>query len=353
MLTSPRNQLVRRLIVVSVSVLILAVTAACASSGSKGTSGNGGGNGGKGSVTTLRLASTSHPGDDGDLSSKHFANLVSQKTNGRLKIQLFPNGQLGTETELLPKLKSGSVDIYLGSSSVASTAVPELKLFDLPYVLKNYDQANQVFGGGKITDMTNKAVSDDGYVNLGFIYFGFRDTICNGLKIQPPNFFKGVKIRVPQSPIPLNLFKLLGASPQPIAYTEVFTALQTKLVTCVEDPDELILTSNLYQVAKDVSITRHEFSSGVIMFDKKRFDSLPSDFQKALREAGAETSKYARALTQTNNEKALQTLKNNHGVTITQTPTATLAAAAKPMYTDFAKTYKDKALYDAYMAFAK
>jgi tripartite ATP-independent transporter DctP family solute receptor len=346
---SPKNRLGKWLIVLPVCLLTLAVTAACGSSGST----KGGGAGGKGSVTTLRLASTANPGDDGYLSGQHFAKLVSEKTNGRLKIQLFPAGQLGTETELLPKLKSGSIDIYLGSSSVASTAVPELKLFDLPYVLKNYDQANQAFGGGKITDLANDAISKDGYVNLGFIYFGFRDTICNGLKIQPPNFFKGVKIRVPQSPIPLELFKRLGASPQPIAYTEVFTALQTKLVTCVEDPDELILTSNLYQVAKDVSITRHEFSTGVIMFDKKRFDGLSSDFQKALREAGAETSKYARALTQANNEKALQTLENDHGVTITQTPTATLAAAAKPMYTEFAKTFKDKALYDAYMAFTK
>jgi tripartite ATP-independent transporter DctP family solute receptor len=349
MLKSPKHQLLRGLIVLPVCLLSLALTAACSSSGSK----KGGGAGGKGSVTTLRLASTSHPGDDGDLASKRFAQLVSQKTNGRLKIQLFPGGQLGTETELLPKLKSGSVDIYLGSSSVASTAVPELKLFDLPYVLKNYDEANQTFGGGKITDLADNAISKDGYVNLGFIYFGFRDTICNGLKIQSPNFFKGVKIRVPQSPIPLNLFKLLGASPQPIAYTEVFTALQTKLVTCVEDPDELILTSNLYQVAKDVSITRHEFSSGVTLMDKKKFDNLSPEFQKALREAGAETSKYARALTQANNAKALETLTKDHGVTITQTPIASLAAAAKPMYTDFAKTYKDKALFDAYMAFAK
>jgi tripartite ATP-independent transporter DctP family solute receptor len=285
---------------------------------------------------TLRLGHSAPLGNDESNAATLFAQLVQINTQGRVHVIVYPNSLLGAETDMLTKIQSGALDMGIISSAVTENADPTLSVFDLPYLISNYLQANKVFTG-KPAQIANASLLKAGLKGLGFEYIGFRVANCAGAPVSAPNYFKGIKIRVPNSPVFIKTFQAFGANPDPIAYNEVYTALQTGVVNCWETVFQSILNSKFYEIAKQVTVTRHMFGALVMMINNKKFQSLPKDIQAGIVKAANQANAFARNATRKTegtDEGALVKL----GVQIHQINTTPLQATAKTLWMPIAQS---------------
>lgn len=289
-----------------------------------------------GKVITLRLGHSAPLGNDESNAATLFAQLVQLNTHGRVHVLVYPNSLLGAETDMLTKIQAGSLDMGIISGAVTENVDPTLDVFDLPYLINSYLQADKVFTG-KPAQIANASLLKAGLKGLGFEYIGFRIANCSGNAISAPNYFKGIKIRVPNSPTFIKVFQAFGANPDPIAYNEVYTALQTGVVSCWETVFQSLLNSKFYEIAKQVTVTRHMFGALVMMMNNKKFQSLPKDIQADIVKAANQANAFARKATQKTegtDEAALVKL----GVQIHHVDTTPLQQTAKTLWMPIAQS---------------
>jgi tripartite ATP-independent transporter DctP family solute receptor len=190
-----------------------------------------------------------------NLRAKEAADRIKQETGGRVEIQIFPNNQLGSDTDMLSQVRSGGVEFFTLSPLILSTLVPNASISGIGFAFPNYDSVWKAMDGelgtyvrGQITK-ANLVVMDKIWDN------GFRQTTSSNKPIQTPDDLKGFKIRVPVSPLWTSMFTAFGSAPASINFAEVYTALQTKVVDGQENPLAIISTAKLYEVQKFVSMS--------------------------------------------------------------------------------------------------
>jgi TRAP-type transport system periplasmic protein len=286
-------------------------------------------------VITLRLGHSAPLGNDESNAATLFAQLVQLNTHGRVHVIVYPNSLLGAETDMLTKIQTGGLDMGIISSAVTENADPKLSVFDLPYLINSYLQANKVFTG-KPAAIANASLLKVGLRSLGYEYIGFRVANCAGQAVGAPDYFKGLKIRVPNSPVFIKTFQAFGANPDPIAYNEVYTALQTGVVNCWETVFQSILNSKFYEIAKQVTLTRHMFGVLVMMINNKKFQSLPKDIRADIVKAGNQANAFARNATQ-KTEGTDEGLLVKLGVQIHHVDTTPLQQTARTLWTPIAQ----------------
>jgi tripartite ATP-independent transporter DctP family solute receptor len=248
-----------------------------------------------------------------DEGAKKFKELVEQKTNGKIKVEVYPNAQLGADREAIEGVQVGNITMTICSTAPQANFVKSLALFDTPFVFESKDVARKVFDGS-FKEVIGKEYEKAGFKLLGFSDQGFRELTLNK-PVQTPDDLKGIKIRTMENPYHMAVWKSLGANPTPIAFNEVYTALQQKTVDGQENPYELIFSQKFYEQQKYIINTNHIFQTIGWIMNKQFYDSLPDDLKKIVDESAQEAILYARQY-QDNNEKNYVEQMTNAGVTV-------------------------------------
>ncbi len=207
------------------------------------------------------------------------AERVLKATDGRVEIRVFPNSQLGSDTDMLSQLRSGAIEFFTLSGLILSTLVPPASINGVGFAFKSYDQVWSAMDG-KLGAFVRAEIGKRGIYAFEHMFDnGFRQTTSSTKPIMTPADFKGFKIRVPVSPLWTSMFQALGASPASINFAEVYSALQTKIVDGQENPLSLIESAKLYEVQKYCSMTNHMWDGFWLLGNRRAFDKLPADAQ--------------------------------------------------------------------------
>jgi TRAP-type transport system periplasmic protein len=239
---------------------------------------------------------------------KKMQEVLAAKSGGKMKMSAFWGGAAGGDLQATQALRAGTQEMVVSSSSPLVGIVKELGAFDLPFLFANEKEADAVLDG-PAGAFFNKKLEEAGLVNLAYWENGFRNLTNSKRAVTKVEDFDGVKVRVMQNNIFLDTFKTLGTNAVPMAFGEVFTALETKTIDGQENPFVTINTSKFFEVQKYLSVTRHAYTPFLVMYSKKMFDGLSKDEQAALREAAMEGQKVQRATIRAQDGKALADLK--------------------------------------------
>ena len=205
---------------------------------------------------------------------------IKQATDGRVEIGVFPNNQLGSDTDTLSQLRSGAVEFFTLSGLILATLVPAASINGVGFAFKDYDQVWAAMDG-KLGAHVRAEVGKRGLLAMDRMWDnGYRQTTTATKPITSPDDYRGMKIRVPVSPLWTSMFTALGAAPASINFSEVYSALQTRIVDGQENPLAVIDTSKLYEVQKFCSMTNHMWDGFLFLANRRAFDKLPPASQE-------------------------------------------------------------------------
>lgn len=253
---------------------------------------------------------------------KRFAELVDKKSGGKIKVRLFGNAILGADMAMQTALTAGTQEMMVGSTATLVGMVKEFGILDLPFVFRTPEEAYAVVDGPIGQTLTGKLPAV-GLVGIAFWDNGFRNLTNSKHAVAKMEDLSGIKLRVMQNPVYLEFFKDLGASPVPMPWSEVFSALETRAVDGQENPAPTIDTAKLYEVQKYLSLTRHAYAAHLVMASKKWWDTLSKDEQRIITEAVIETRPFQRQVNNDSDGKSIAALKEK-GMTVTTIPPAEL-----------------------------
>ena len=210
------------------------------------------------------------------------ATKILDGTGGRVEIKVFPNNQLGTDTDMLSQLRSGAIDFFSLSGLILSTLVPASSINGVGFAFKNYDQVWAAMDG-KLGAFVRGEVAKRGLHAFDKPFDnGFRQVTTSTRPIKTPDDLKGLKIRVPPSALWTSMFQAFGSAPTTINFAEVYSALQTHIADAQENPLSLIETAKLYEVQKYCSMTNHMWDGFWLLANRRSFDRLPADARAVL-----------------------------------------------------------------------
>jgi TRAP-type transport system periplasmic protein len=225
-----------------------------------------------------------------NIRAKEMVDAIRAETKGRVDIQVFPNNQLGSDTDMLSQLRSGALEFFTLSGLILSTLVPATSITGIGFAFANYDAVWKALDG-ELGAYVRAQIAKAGIVPMDKIWDnGFRQITSSSRPIATADDLKGFKIRVPVSPLWTSMFKALEASPASINFAEVYSALQTKIVDGQENPLAIIQTAKLYEVQKYCSMTNHMWDGFWFLANGKAWERLPADLRavvaKHVNEAG-------------------------------------------------------------------
>lgn len=217
---------------------------------------------------------------------KVFAQNVEEGSGGKIKVELYPNAQLGGDRELCEGVQMGTIQMAIPSTSALAGFDKRIQVLDLPYLFTTREAAFEAVDG-ELGEKLNSYLEAKGFKVIGYQENGFRHVTNSKRPIKTPEDLKGLKIRTMENPMHIAFFKELGANPTPMSWGELYTALQQGTVDAEENPYAMIDDGKFYEVQKYVSETGHVFSYEIVIANKKFMDSLPEDLNKlVMDEAG-------------------------------------------------------------------
>ena len=285
---------------------------------------------------TLRFAFQNvleHPQGQG---AKRFAELVEQRSGGKIKVRLFGGGQLGGDLQTVSALQGGTLDLSVLNAGLMVGQVKEFGLFDLPFLFESGKQADAVVDGpfGQRLAATLPA---KGLIGLGYWELGFRNVTNSRRPITKLEDIAGLKIRVVQSPLYIDLFNTLGANAVPLPFPEVYTALEQKTVDGQENPVSVVLSNKFSEVQKHLTLTRHTYNPQIVIVSKRTWDKLDPEERTLIEGAAAEAKAHQRQVNRDSEAKALQDIKaaGVQVVELSPAETARLREKAQPVVRRF------------------
>jgi TRAP-type transport system periplasmic protein len=299
--------------------------------------------------TVIRAGHGAQVGHPTHLGLVHLAELVKERTNGEVTIEVYPDRQLGEEREMVEGLQLGTVDMAVVSTGPLGSFVPEISVLDLPFLFESNEHAYAVFDG-EIGEGLLANFEDAGILGLAIWENGWRHLTTNE-PVDAPADLEGMKLRTMQNPVHIAAFEALGASPIPMAWGEVFTSLSQGVIDAQENPITIIYTNNLWEVQKNVTMTGHVYGPHVVMFSRAVWDGLPPEAQEAITGAMAETTAYQREQSHRLEAEQIELLKEN-GMTVAEIDTGPFREAASAVYAEFEDQF-DPALLERIRAEAQ
>lgn len=269
---------------------------------------------------------------------KVFVPYVEGESKGRIKVELYPNAQLGGDREMSESVQMGVIQMAIPATSVLAGFDKRFQIIDMPYLFDSRETAFEALDG-ELGQKLNEILLTKGMMGLGYMENGMRHVTNSNQEILSPADLKGMKIRTMENPMHLAYFKLLGANPTPMSWGELYTALQQGTVDGQENPLAMIWDGKFYEVQKYVSTTGHVFSATVLLTNKKFIDNLPEDLRKIVLEGARRFALEDRA-TIAAMEKDFEVQLKEKGMQITVlTPEQKkpFIDAANPLYDQFEK----------------
>ena len=242
------------------------------------------------------------------LSAKKFAELIAQKSGGKMTLRAYGNSMLGDDKQMIGALQGGVQQFSIQATSPLVGTVKDFGMLDFFFLFSSEKQADAVLDGPVGQKLLAKT-QEKGLVGLAFLENGFRNVTTNKRPITRLEDLQGLKIRVMQSPVFIESLQQLGANPTPLAFSELYTALETSTVDGQENPCAIVETSKFTEVQKFYSITNHVYNSFVLNASKKWWDKLNPSEQKIIRDAALETRDYHRKVSRENDAKCVANLQ--------------------------------------------
>ncbi|WP_017437286.1 TRAP transporter substrate-binding protein [Saccharococcus caldoxylosilyticus] len=292
-----------------------------------------------------------HPEGQGLLK---FKEIVEKKSGGKLKVQTYFSATLGDDLKMTEALQSGTQEITIPSTSPLVGIVKEFGIFDFPFLFNTAEEADAILDGPIGKKLLEK-LSEHRLIGLAYWENGFRNVTNSKHPINTIDDFKGLKLRTMQNQVHIDAFKKLGANPTPMAFSEVFTALESKTVDGQENPLATIKSNKYYEVQDYLSLTKHVYTPFVFLVSKKFWDSLSPEEQKILQDAAVEAGKYQRELSRQEDKKALEELKKT-GIKINEVSDGErkkMEEAIKPVIDKYAKEFGEDLVNEMYSELEK
>jgi TRAP-type transport system periplasmic protein len=281
---------------------------------------------------TLRFGHVGNPGSLFEASVDNFAACVNDATDA-VEVQTFGASQLGTDQELLQKLKLNQVNFSLPSSVMSSVAAT-FGIFEMPYIIKDREHMRRV--QGEMMDAFQEAANAQGYHIVGLAENGFRHITNNTRPIEVPTDLEGIKLRTPNGAWRVKMFQEYGANPTPMSFSEVFTALQTGTIDGQENPYAQIASAKFQEVQKYLSITGHVYTPAYILTSKSQWDGWPDDVKATLTDCANQTQDFTYEKAAELETELLEVIKDA-GVEVNEADKDAFIEASKPIYDAFAE----------------
>lgn len=283
----------------------------------------------------IKFAAQNQKGHPQVMGMEKFAELVEQKSGGKISVKLFPGGTLGGDIQTISALQGGTIEMSVMNAGLLSGNVEAFAVVDLPFLFAKPEEADAIMDG-PIGQRLAGMLPEKGLVGLAYWELGFRNLTNNRRPVTKAEDIAGLKIRTLQSPIFIDTFNALGANAVPLPFPELYTALETGTVDGQENPFTLIQTSKFYEVQKYATETRHVYNPQIVLVSKKFWDGLNADEQKLLQGAAVEARDYQRRVSREAAAKAVAALKEA-GMRIDTLPEAELAKIRKTLEPVIAK----------------
>ena len=285
--------------------------------------------------TELKFGHVGNPGSLFEASADEFAERANAKFEEQgldYKVVAFGSSQLGTDEELMQKLRLGTVDFALPSTVMSST-VDAFGVFEMPYLVKDREHMGRIEQEVFWPTLAPLA-EEQGYKILALWENGFRHITNNVRPIETPEDLQGIKLRVPSGEWRVKMFQAYGANPTPMPFAEVFTALQTGVIDGQENPFAQIWSAKFQEVQDYLSLTGHVYTPAYITAGKQKFESLPTEVQQVLEEAAKETQAYVYETAAALEDDLLTKLKEG-GIQVNEADKDAFIAASQPIYDEF------------------
>ena len=270
--------------------------------------------------------------------AKAFAEKMNELSNGEITINVKAGGSLGGERELLEGEQIGTIELAMTSTGPVGSFVPEIYALDFPFLFNDYASAHEILDG-EIGDELLAKFEDKGMIGLAWSENGFRH-ITNSVKpVQTPADVAGLKLRTMENQVHIDAFKELGASPTPMSWTEVLTSLQQGTIDGQENPIPIIVSNNMWDMQKYVTLTGHVYSPAVITMSKIHWDQLSEEEQGWIREAAKSGVEATRAVVAETEKNGVATMRENGMEVIEDVDKKAFQDAVQPTYDRYGKEY--------------
>ncbi len=278
---------------------------------------------------TLKFATQNpkgHPLVDG---MEKFAEAVKVKSGGKISVKLFPGGVLGGDAQNVSALQGGTLEMVTLNSGILANVAREFAIYDFPFLFASAQEAEAVVDGS-FGKMMHDKLDAKGIHGLGYFELGFRELTNSKRPITKVEDIEGLKLRVIPNAINVDWVKALGANPTPLAFPELYAALEQKAIDGQENPVTVILANKFYEVQKHLALTNHQYNPQSVIIASKTWDAMNAAEKKVIEEATAEAVKVQRASARKQAETAIAELKKN-GMEISELAPAEMAKLREKM----------------------
>ena len=289
---------------------------------------------------SMKLASATAPDHPYNVGAEKFANLIKERTNGRIEIKIYPSMQLGKgEREMLEGVQQGAIDLLVTSTGPLGGFSPSINILDFPFLFRDFSHVDLVMDGRvgrKLLDDFEK-VSVKG---LAFWENGFRHLSNSKVPVKKVEDGKGLKIRTMENKVHLAAWKGAGFNPTPMAWGEVFTAMQQGVIDGQENPIAVYYTSKLWDARqKNLSLTGHVYSPAPILMSKKTFDAMPGEDKEWFLKTALEVARFQRKINRDAEESRLNELSGKGVAVVRDVDRDSFKRAMAPVYDQFSSQF--------------
>lgn len=288
--------------------------------------------------TTIKIGYATSPTSHYGVGSTVFCEEVERRTAGRYKCQHFPNSALGGEREMIEAVQLGTLDAVNTSTGPIGNFVPEVNIVDIPFLFRDYDHARKVLDG-PIGDELRAKFPAKGLIALAWTENGFRHLTNSKRPVNTPDDVKGLKVRTMQNKVHIQAFQSIGVQPTPMAFPELFTALQQGTVDGQENPIPVILSAKFAQVQKYLSLTGHVYSPAMLLVSPALWNKLSDADKKVFTEAGKAASAAQRRKVNEDEAVGIEELRKAGMQVIAKPDGEAFRKAMTPVWAEFAKQY--------------
>lgn len=268
-----------------------------------------------------------------------LAELVKERTNGRIQIKPFNDSTLAKgEREMLEGLQQGTIDIYVGSTGPVGNFSPSMLIVDIPFLFRDNAHVDKVLDG-EIGRQLLADVDKAGFKGLAFWENGWRHLTNSKVPARTPQEAKGLKLRTMENKAHILAFKTAGLNPTPMAWSEVYSALQVGVIDGQENPVAAFYTYKLYETQKYFTLTNHVYSPALVLFSMKKWNRIPKADQEIIAQAAQEVALFERKFNRDAEEQKLKEMEGKGLVVVRDPDIAAWKNAMRPAYDEFAKQF--------------
>ncbi|MGO2132391.1 MAG: TRAP transporter substrate-binding protein [Halomonas sp.] len=289
---------------------------------------------------TLRLAHVVNEQDGFHLAAEKFEELVQERSEGKIDVELYPNASLGDERTLLEGMQIGTVDMGVITNGPVANFLEEMAVFELPFLFPSPEAAYEVLDGEIGQELLGR-LSEVNLVGLAYAERGFRNLTNSEQPVTTPDDIDGLRIRVMENPVYVDTFRELGANAVPMAWTEALTAMQQGTIDGQENPVNVIHSFKLYETQDHLTLSRHTYAPAIFVMGMPTWNKLPEAAQAVLKQAAQEAAEYERQINAEMEAEQLAELTDAGMQIVDQPDIAAFQQAVAPVYEKYGEQFGD------------